>query len=1023
VKLSQRLLVITAVPLAFILSLIFGVAQMHDRVVSAEYFAERSDLVILQAQTLARALERAESSIKEYTFSGDVKLAIPYRQAAADIPDEADRLKQLVNEDEQAEAAAQRLARLAGAILHSLSRVRTLQTSGNINRLRGALLASSRLDDEFGARLDWFMAHERQAATIHENLLQQAWYQFDILLGGGAIAACLLTLALMGLVGRNMARRIALLGKQAERFAGSGEVGPALGGRDEVAQVDEAFHAMAAVLRERQATLAMYMLLAQHAREAMFFVRASDLQILEANAAAEAMYGYSRAELLSMRVTDLRDQGDLASLERSIAAAESGGVTYEARNRRKDGTIFPVEVSAQGAVVGGQRILVGIVRDVTERKQFERERQRYFDLSLDPMAIGRLDGRLLRVNAAFAASLGMSEADLLATPFVKLVHRADRKRLLALVRQLAAGAHVAGAEARILCSDGTYKDMVWDAVPAGDGELVYAVGRDVTQQKAAQAALALARDRATEASLLKSQFLASMSHEIRTPMNGVIGMTELLLSTALSPEQTEYATAIRESGAALLAIINEILDFSKLEAGKLDLDVTEFSPSAVAEGVVDLLASQARQKGLAMQSYVAPSVPRSVRGDAGRVRQVLMNLVGNAIKFTDAGSVTLRVSRAPTKGDELTLTFSVSDTGVGIPAGARARLFEPFVQADSSFSRRVGGTGLGLSICKRLVELMRGEIGFESEEGIGSTFTFSLPFAKAAAPVGDSFRTELRGCRALVVDDDPVAREIISAYLTSWGTQADCAGGEQALALARAAAASGDRYDIAIVDLRMPVMSGLDLAREIRSDPVLAATTLILTTAFDGSLNREDAKRAGFTACLTKPFKAAQLFMSVASAIRGGTATQRMQAQVPAIEQSAARPHPAKAMKLLIAEDNPIGQKLLLAQLRRLGVEAEIADTGDAVVQAVKKNDYSLVLMDCHMPGVDGFEATRRIRAWEAGAGRRTIIVAVTANAMAGDRETCIAAGMDDYLSKPVKLEALRALLTRWLPGLRKESA
>jgi two-component system sensor histidine kinase/response regulator len=992
VKLSQRLLVITAVPLAFILCLIFGVAQMHDRVVSAEYFAERSDLVILQAQTLARALERAESSIKEYTFSGDPKLAIPYSQAAADIPDEADRLKQLVNEDEQAEAAAQRLARLADAILHSLSRVRTWQASGNISRLREALFTSSRLDDEFGARLDWFMAHERQAATIHENLLQQAWYQFDVLLGGGAIAACLLTLALMGLVGRNMARRIALLGKQAERFAGSGEVGPALGGRDEVAQVDEAFHAMAAVLRERQSALAMYMLLAQHAREAMFFVRASDLRILEANAAAEAMYGYSRAELLSMRVTDLRDQSDLASLERSIAAAESGGVTYEARNRRKDGTVFPVEVSAQGAVIGGQRILVGIVRDITERKQFERERQRYFDLSLDPMAIGRLDGRLLRVNAAFAASLGMSEADLLATPFVKLVHRADRKRLLAQVRQLAAGVHVAGAEARILCSDGTYKDMVWDAVPAGDGELVYAVGRDVTQQKAAQAALALAKDRATEASRLKSQFLASMSHEIRTPMNGVIGMTELLLSTALSPEQTEYATAIRESGAALLAIINEILDFSKLEAGKLDLDVTEFSPSAVAEGVVDLLASQARQKGLAMQSYVAPSVPRSVRGDAGRLRQVLMNLVGNAIKFTDAGNVTLRVSRAPTKADELTLTFSVSDTGVGIPAGARARLFEPFVQADSSFSRRAGGTGLGLSICKRLVELMRGEIWFESEEGIGSTFTFSLPFAKAAAPAADSFRTELRGCRALVVDDDPVAREVISAYLTSWGTQADCAAGcEQALALAGAAAAEGDPYDIAIVDLRMPKMTGLDLAREIR---------------------------------LTKPFKAAQLFMSVASAIRrGGSAIQGTQAREPLVEPSAVRPHPAKAMKLLIAEDNPIGQKLLLAQLRRLGVEADIADAGEAVVEAVKENDYSLVLMDCHMPGVDGFEATRRIRAWEAGTSRRTIIVAVTANAMAGDRETCIAAGMDDYLSKPVKLEALRALLTRWLPGLRKESA
>lgn len=1026
-KLSHKLLIITAVPLAFILALLFAVDQMHDRVASAEYYAQRSELVIVQAQSLSRNLARAESSIRGYALTGDPKLAEPYQAAAVDIPDQSDRLKQLVSENEDQELAAARLAQLAHRILGSLAQVRIVADASGKNRphVQAAVIASGELNDLFVNTMEQFIADERRLSAIRDGDLQGAWHQFDVLLVAGAVAACLLTLALMALFSQTTARRLSMLSQAAQRFAASGEVGPQVGGNDEVAQVDEAFHAMAAVLKERQATLAMYKLLSQHARDAMIFVCQSDGRVMEANDAALQMYGYTRREFLSLRVHDLRDPADLATLESSLAEAERGGVIYETRNKRKDGSIFPVEVGAQGAIIGGERTIMGIVRDITERKQFERERQRYFDLSIDPMCVAHIGGKFVRVNAAFANILGFTQDELLATPFSDLVHPDDSALRMEQLRKLEAGGKVVGFEVSCRRKDGTYVCLVWDAVPAGEGDLVYAMGRDVTEQKAAEAALAQAKDKATEASRLKSQFLANMSHEIRTPMNGVIGMTELLLSTPLSREQNEYAGAIRESGAALLAIINEILDFSKLEAGRLDLEISEFSPTAAAESVADLLASQARQKSLAVQSFVAADVPRSLRGDPGRLRQVLINLVGNAIKFTDVGRVTLRVTSEATQGNGVTLKFAVTDTGIGIPVAARSRLFQPFVQADGSAARYAGGTGLGLSICKRLVELMHGEIGFESEQGKGSTFTFTAQFAKSTVATAEPPRTELQGHRALVVDDDPIAREIIHAYVVSWGMQADSvASGGDALNMLRKAVQSGDPYDIAIVDFWMPQMNGLTLARSIRSDSTLSHTKLILMTAFDANLHRNEATRAGFAAYLTKPVKQSQLFMSISSAIRHGNAgTPDAAVTATILEQLEPRPGALASARILVAEDNLINQKLSVAQLKRLGLDADVVKNGQEAVDAIKTKDYALVLMDCQMPGMDGFEATRVVRASELGTRKHTTIVAITANALEGDREVCVAAGMDDYLCKPVQLDALRALVQRWLPSFGKETA
>ena len=539
-KLSHKLLIITAVPLAFILALLFAVDQMHDRVASAEYYAQRSELVIVQAQSLSRNLARAESSIRGYALTGDPQLAEPYRAAAVDIPDQSDRLKQLVSENDDQELAAARLVRLAHRILSSLAQVRVVADTSGKNRphVQAAVIASGELNDLFVNSMERFIADERRLSAIREGDLQAAWHQFDVLLVAGAIAACLLTLALMILFSQTTARRLSMLSQAAQSFAASGEVGPPVGGNDEVAQVDEAFHAMAAVLKERQATLAMYQLLSQHARDAMIFVRRSDSRVMEANDAALEMYGYTRKEILSLRVQDLRDPADLATLESSLAAAERGGVIYETRNKRKDGSIFPVEVGAQGAIIGGEPTIMGIVRDITERKQFERERQRYFDLSIDPMCVARIGGNFVRVNAAFANILGFTQDELLARPFSDLVHPDDNALRIEQVRKLEAGEKVVGFEMRCRRIDDTYVCLVWDAVPAGEGDLVYAMGRDVTEQKAAAEALAQAKDKATEASRLKSQFLANMSHEIRTPMNGVIGMTELLLSTPSRASRT-----------------------------------------------------------------------------------------------------------------------------------------------------------------------------------------------------------------------------------------------------------------------------------------------------------------------------------------------------------------------------------------------------------------------------------------------------------------------------------------------------
>jgi two-component system, sensor histidine kinase and response regulator len=655
-----------------------------------------------------------------------------------------------------------------------------------------------------------------------------------------------------------------------------------------------------------------------------------------------------------------------------------------------------------------------------ERKEAEialRESEARFRALADCASVmiwlSNLDGQRTWFSKGWLEFGGRSIEQETGDGWVDRVHPDDREALLAFCRSATEGLREFTVEYRLRRADGEYRWILGKGFPHQDawGKCSGFIGccLDVTElRNAAQAAEAASR--------AKSEFLANMSHEIRTPMNGILGMTELALETPLSTVQREYLGLVKSSADALLTVINDILDFSKIEAGKLDLDRAPFALRESLEDTIGTLAQRAHAKNLELACRIAPDVPDALIGDPGRLRQILVNLIGNAIKFTERGEVIVSVEVERSVGDETTLKFFVDDTGIGIPEEKRRTIFEPFEQADGSTTRRYGGTGLGLSISAKLVAMMGGTIWVEGTVGQGSTFCFTAKFGLNREQVGVKRalgRSAMEGLRILVVDDNHTNRRILEEVLTNWGAHPVTAvDGPSALERLRESRIAGQPFAAALIDVMMPMMDGFELAERIKASPDGLALKMILLTSSGLSGESDLAKSLGISAYLTKPVRQSELFNTMMRVLDESSSTI-VEPDDPNEIQPDSRPT-VRPLRILLAEDHVVNQKVAVAMLKKMGHETSVVDNGRDAVEAWRSGDFDLILMDVQMPLMDGFEAVDAIRELEKSTGGHDPIIALTAHAMKGDRERCLEAGFDDYLTKPIRSGELSAAIDRW---------
>ena len=749
--------------------------------------------------------------------------------------------------------------------------------------------------------------------------------------------------------------------------------------------------------------------------------------------------GYTREELLASPAADMSTVEDREIAELVLARIQRGEITSVAREKpyvRKDGgTVWTTQSTTVITDAHGKpEYLLSVHEDISERKraaaalrQSEQHFRAVFQKANVGIALRGLDGRWLSVNDKLCELLGYTRHELLALTSMDVTPPEDRSETSEYNRRIENGAigRSYSREKRYLRKDGR---AIWTNLSinviddaAGNPAYVVSVIDDIDSRKQVEQELRAAKTQAEAASRAKSEFLANMSHEIRTPMNGVLGMTELLLDTKLDDEQRRFVMMAHRSGEALLGIINDILDLSKIEARKLELEQVSFDVWQIVEDVAELLAERAQGKGLELLCRIDDDVPTNSIGDPGRLRQILTNLVNNAIKFTERGEVEILVARADggtavAAGTECLVQFSIIDTGIGITPAQQKRLFAPFSQADSSMTRKYGGSGLGLAIAKELVEAMGGAISVTSEPGHGSTFRFTVRMEAVAESARSQPPATLIGRRVLIVDDNATNLSIVRQQVTSLGMTAKTArDGIEALDILRRTTPD-DRFDVALIDMKMPLMSGVELARVIRDDPAIADLRLVMLTSLMPADGGRAAREAGILVYLHKPVRRYEL----ERVLRNVIGHQEPPVPVPVANTL---DEPARKTRVLLAEDNLVNKIVAIKMLAQLGCEVDWAENGLQAVRAVAANCYDLILMDCQMPEMDGFLACAAIRAAErtAGAPKSVPIVAVTANALQGDRERCLGAGMNDYIAKPFRRDQLSKVLERYVaraPGL-----
>ena len=697
---------------------------------------------------------------------------------------------------------------------------------------------------------------------------------------------------------------------------------------------------------------------------------------------------------------------------------------FEHTVTRKDGTRRIVEdtVSLKRDGKGQPVGFIGIRRDCTDRRlaaeklRLSEERYRavleriedgYFEIDLSRR------GRYEYVNDAFCRTTGYSREELIGQSYEKFFDPETVQLLYKTYHQVyLTGEPLKSLEYSLIAKDGSLR-FVEESVSLrkeASGAVVGFMGirRDVTARRLVAQQLAAAKESAEAASMAKSEFLANMSHEIRTPMNGIIGMTELALDTELTPYQFECLSTVRSSAESLLTILNDILDFSKIESRKLDLEQVPFSLEAVIEETVKPLAVRAHQKGLEFITDIPPEIHTSLVGDPVRVRQVLTNLLVNAIKFTEQGHVMLTVREEAIRERRVMLRFSIADTGIGIPRDKQQTIFEAFSQADGSTTRRFGGTGLGLAISSTLVRMMGGHITVHSTPNEGSTFEFSLGFHVSSDEAALPAPTRLHRLRTLIVDDNTVNRNIFEAQLQRWGmAPVAVAGGKEAIETLTAAHRHGTPFRLMLLDAQMPNVDGFEVAAQVASHPELAGITIMMLTSGGRYGDSSRCRELGISSYLSKPVKQSDLFDAICAALDGTPQAAPKRVAVPISSEQ------VRCRKVLLAEDNVVNQRVALGLLQRRGHEVTVVSTGVEALEALKQGRFDVVLMDVQMPVMGGFEATAAIRRAEAETGEHLRVVAMTAHAMSGDRERCLAAGMDGYLPKPIDPAALFAAVEK----------